>query len=348
MTLSELSYYSRKSLPFIILSGAFFLIFFAIIMLLMRAPVEVAPTTTVLNTTFGPLPAPVFTHKLDYPVGGTYELDNIEGRPISATDSAQVFFIPPKSPRFSYLQNIYTMAKNAGFNTERTPHSLQDTTAVFDDGTQRLSIDITYFNFSYKYSYERSALTFINPQITDETTIKDRAIRYLQQLGKYPPELAAGTQHIVYMRYNTDLKEFEVVKDPQDANVVEVDFFGPDVLEGAGEYPIVSPKYFTSENYVVMSMSGLSPKILKAQIKFFEKDEANTGVYPLKTGDEAWAEFNTGNGTIVSPGGESYPIKIKKMFLGYFEPDTYQPYFQPVYVFLGDNNFAAYVPAVKN
>ena len=102
------------------------------------------------------------------------------------------------------------------FNTERTPHSLQDTTAVFDDGTQRLSIDITYFNFSYKYSYERSALTFINPQITDETTIKDRAIRYLQQLGKYPPELAAGTQHIVYMRYNTDLKEFEVVKDPQE------------------------------------------------------------------------------------------------------------------------------------
>lgn len=348
MTLSELSYYSRKSLPFIILSGAFFLIFFAIIMLLMRAPVEVAPTTTVLNTTFGPLPAPVFTHKLDYPVGGTYELDNIEGRPISATDSAQVFFIPPKSPRFSYLQNIYTMAKNAGFNTERTPHSLQDTTAVFDDGTQRLSIDITYFNFSYKYSYERSALTFINPQITDETTIKDRAIRYLQQLGKYPPELAAGTQHIVYMRYNTDLKEFEVVKDPQDANVVEVDFFGPDVLEGAGEYPIVSPKYFTSENYVVMSMSGLSPKILKAQIKFFEKMRQIRAFIRSKLVTKRGQNLTPETEQLFPPEEKVIQSKSKKMFLGYFEPDTYQPYFQPVYVFLGDNNFAAYVPAVKN
>lgn len=348
MTLTELSYYSRKSLPFIILSAAFFLIFFTIIMVLMRDPVEIASTTSPINTTFGPLPVPVFTHKLDYPIGGTYELDNIEGRPITATESAQVFFIPPKSTRFSYLQNIYTMAKNAGFNTEKTPHSLEDTTAVFDDGLQRLSIDITYFNFSYKYSYERSPLSFLNPQVVDETTIKDRAISYLQQLGKYPPELAQGTQHIVYMRYNTDLKEFEVVKNPQEANVVEVDFFGPDVIGAKDGYPIVSPKYFNSENYVVMSLSGLSPKILKSQIKFFEKDEANTGIYPLKTGDEAWAEFNAGNGTIVSPGGDSYPIKIKKMFLGYFEPDTYQPYFQPVYVFLGDNNFAAYVSAVKN
>ncbi len=348
MTLSELSYYSRKSLPFIILGGVFFIVIFAVVMFLMRPSVPVIEQINALNTTFGPLPPPAFTHKLDYPVGGTYELDNIEGRPISATDSAQVFFIPPKSTRFSYLQNIYTMAKNAGFDTEKTPHLLQDTTAIFDDGTQRLSIDITYFNFSYKYSYERSSLTFVSPQVVDESVIKDRAIRYLQQLGKYPDELAQGTQNIVYMRYNTDLKEFEVVENPKDANVVEVDFFGPDVNGEKEGYPIVSPKYFNSENYVVMSLSSLSPKVLKAQIAFFEKDEANVGVYPLKTGDEAWAEFNAGAGTIVSPGGDSYPIKIKKMFLGYFEPDTYQPYFQPVFVFLGDNNFAAYVPAVKN
>lgn len=348
MTLTELSYYSRKSLPYIILSGAFFLIFFIIIMFSMKKPTETAQNIPALNTTFGPLPAPVFAHKLDYPVGATFELDNIEGKPITATDSAQVFFIPPKSTRFSYSQNIYTMAKNAGFNTEKTPHTLEDTTAVFDDGFARLSIDITYFNFSYKYAYERSPLLFLNPQIVDEPTIKDRAINYLQQLGRYPDELAQGTQHIVYMRYNTDLKEFEVVENPQDANVVEIDFFGPDVIGEKTGYPIVSPKYFNSENYVVMSLSGISPKVLKAQIKFFEKDDSNIGTYSLKSGDEAWAEFIAGSGTIVSPGGNSYPIRIKKMFLGYFEPDTYQPYFQPVYVFLGENNFAAYVPAVRN
>ncbi len=40
-------------------------------------------------------------------------------------------------------------------------------------------------------------------------------------------------------------------------------------------------------------------------------------------------------------------IKIKKMFFAYFDPDIYQSYLQPVYVFLGENNFVGYVPAVS-
>lgn len=341
-------------MPFLILAGAFFLIFFIFIMLLARSTSlfhsgSGSPnSSTSLNTMFGSLPPPIFTHKIGYPTGATFTLDNIEGRPVTATNSAQVFFIPPKSTRFGYIQTIYSMAKNAGFDAEKVSHVLHDTIATFNDGIQKLDIDITYFNFSYKYTYENSPLTFINPQLVDESTIKDRAITYLQQLGRYPPELSLGSQHIVYMRYNTDTQELEVVQNPNQANVVEVDFFRPDITGRLDNYPVVSPKYFTSENYVVMTLNAVSPKIIKAQIKFFDKDEANVGVYPLKSGDDAWAEFNGGKGTLVSPGGTSYPITIKKMFLGYFEPDTYQPYLQPVYVFLGDNNFAAYVPAVKN
>lgn len=35
------------------------------------------------------------------------------------------------------------------------------------------------------------------------------------------------------------------------------------------------------------------------------------------------------------------------MFLGYFDPDVYQEYLQPVYVFIGDDDFVSYVPAVS-
>jgi hypothetical protein len=41
-------------------------------------------------------------------------------------------------------------------------------------------------------------------------------------------------------------------------------------------------------------------------------------------------------------------ITIKKMFLAYYDPDEYQPYLQPVYVFVGDNDFVGYVPAVED
>ena len=41
-------------------------------------------------------------------------------------------------------------------------------------------------------------------------------------------------------------------------------------------------------------------------------------------------------------------VTIKSMKLGYFDPDIYQNYLQPVYVFLGEGDFVGYVPAVKN
>jgi hypothetical protein len=36
------------------------------------------------------------------------------------------------------------------------------------------------------------------------------------------------------------------------------------------------------------------------------------------------------------------------MFLAYYDPDIYQEYLQPVYVFVGEPNFIAYVPAISN
>jgi hypothetical protein len=35
------------------------------------------------------------------------------------------------------------------------------------------------------------------------------------------------------------------------------------------------------------------------------------------------------------------------MSLVYLDPDFYQPYLQPVYLFIGEDNFSAFVPAVS-
>jgi hypothetical protein len=87
-------------------------------------------------------------------------------------------------------------------------------------------------------------------------------------------------------------------------------------------------------------------KILKAQVQFFEKSNEQVGIYPVKTGAQAWADLKAGKGIIISSPNSSKNIVIKKMFFGYFDFDSYQEYLQPVYVFLGDGNFVAYVSAV--
>lgn len=341
MTLTEFSYYFRRALPIIIVGFFSFMLFFFILRLLLLRPGPPAPTT--YSTIFGKLPAIQPSHSIDFPPEMTLELDNIEGRPVTATNSAKVFFIPEKNTRFGYLQNSYLMAKAVGFDTGVTKHTLQDNTnVVFDDGEKKLSVDIRDFNFSYKYNYESHPLLFQATTIPDETTVKGHATDFLRLLGKYPTELSTGTEHVIYLHFNSDGNTLDVVDTSQAANAVEVDFFRPDI-DG---FPIVSPKYFNAQNYVVMVFKGDESKVIKAQIQFFEKDGLGFGIYPLKTGDQAWAELKAKKGFIVSPGGKQYPIIIRQMFLGYYDPDVYQQYLQPVYVFLGDNNFAAYVPAI--
>ncbi len=65
-------------------------------------------------------------------------------------------------------------------------------------------------------------------------------------------------------------------------------------------------------------------------------------------GTEAWSNLKNNKAIIVSAPSDQVNIKIRKVFLGYLDPDVYQEYLQPVYVFLGDDDFVAYVPAIAS
>jgi len=45
---------------------------------------------------------------------------------------------------------------------------------------------------------------------------------------------------------------------------------------------------------------------------------------------------------------EEKDIILKKMFMGYYDPGIYQQYMQPIYVFLGDDDFVVYVSAIED
>ena len=89
-------------------------------------------------------------------------------------------------------------------------------------------------------------------------------------------------------------------------------------------------------------------KVIKSQIKYFDFDKQNFGIYPIKSGDEAFSDLTSGKGIIVSSGKNNNQISINQLLFGYFDPDSIQDYLQPIYIFLGKNGFAAYVSAVRN
>lgn len=343
MTLTEFSYQIRKFGPFAVLGFVLFLIFFAIFQFVFTtARSRKPPSQPVFDIAFGPLDQIEVENNVNYPQDAKFVIDNIEGRPTTTTDSARIYFLPSANTRFGYLQTITLMAQAVGFDTRFVSHELEDAQAIFEDDTKKLSVNIKSFNFEFKTNFEENPSIFDDPDIPAEQAVVETARNFLRRMNRYPDKLAQGPTSVVYLRYDETIEDFEKVETANEANVVEVDFFRPDT-DGL---PMVPPKYFNSQNFVVIVFQKNGNKVIKAQVKFFRKDDETVGKYPIKTGDAAWDELVAGKALIVSSGQNTNNITIREMFLAYLDPATYQRFLQPVYVFLGDNGFVAYVQAV--
>ena len=93
MTLTEVSYYSRKLLPFAIIAFLMFLIFYYAIQVFFLYLESQKPKQIVIRDEFGKIKRPMVPNTF---IGTNYNfsLDTVEGQPINATDSAQIFFLP--------------------------------------------------------------------------------------------------------------------------------------------------------------------------------------------------------------------------------------------------------------
>jgi len=350
MNLTEVSFYIRKFAPFALIGFLVLLVFVYLIKVLIFLIPAQSPSnvvTTYTNPIFGKIKTPELP-SASSSAGFTYKLDTIEGVPVTATTTAQIIFLPPTATRFGYREKIYLMAKAVGFDTENVKHKLEGKVALFLDDKQKMTIDITNFNFTYEYNYKNDPSVFSNLTIPDRQEIERKAVELLKALGRYPDELARGKINIIYFAYNFLSNTLSVTANPEEANVVEVDFYRPDIDGAPAPYPIVSPDYFNSQNHVILLFNDTGFKVLKAQVKFFEKSDTQIGVYPLRSAETAWEELKSGKGYVVSTPGVTRDVIIKKMFLGYLDPEIYLEYLQPVYVFLGDDNYVGYVPAVAS
>ncbi len=343
MSLTEISYYIRRSAPYaIIVILLFFILFYAFkIFFLYLGSQKTVPVTT--NPVFGVIKAPRI-EDAQIPSGQfTYSLDTIEGRPIDATGSAKVFFLPKSTTKFGYTEKIALMAQGFGIDTDAVHYKLDGQQASFVDDKNTLTVDIASFNFAYQYSLAQDLTLFDNVQVPESSKVEQDAKELLQKIDRYPEELAQGKVNIVYLHYEPSTTQITVVPDPNQANMVEADFYRPDI----DQYPMVSAKYFNSQNFVAMVYKEDGFKVVKAQVKMFDTSKEQVGLYPLKTGAAAFEKLKAGEAIFVNV-PQTSNVVIKKMFLGYLDPDVYQEYLQPVFVFLGDNNFTAYVPAVSD
>jgi hypothetical protein len=134
-----------------------------------------------------------------------------------------------------------------------------------------------------------------------------------------------------------------------DSQIVRVNLFRESVSEGDVEYPSVTADGQKSNVWFLISSSGerKRPTVIAGEYHYFPVDWGNYETYPVKSASEAYSELTSGGGYISNLGGAVLGrVKIRKVYLGYYDPDVLGQYFQPVYVFEGDGGFRAYVAAV--
>lgn len=344
MTLTEVSYNLRRLFPFIILGIISILIFFYSLRILFTYLDQKSKETIILNPIFQKIPSPLNT-TASSSAGITFKIDTIEGKPVTATASAKVFFmIPPSNTRFGYKEKIFLAAKTMGIDVDTATYRLLGKNAVFADSTQKLVIDIQNFNFTYEYYFENNPSIFAHVISPNPEDAVSRSINFLQAADIYPQELANGKTHTIFFSYDPTSNTIRPVEKNSGANVVEVDFTRPEI-DGI---PIVSKTFYNSQNYVLMSLlDDGGYKILRSQVKHYNISNEQVGIYPVRTGDEAYKDLQEGNAKVISNPQKNNYVVIHKMFLAYYDSPDYQDYLQPVYVFVGDNDFIAYVPAIS-
>jgi hypothetical protein len=99
---------------------------------------------------------------------------------------------------------------------------------------------------------------------------------------------------------------------------------------------------------VLVSGSSVDQKkIVEVNYTYANVDTELYSTYPIKTTEQAWNDLKSGNYWPASDVSGN-DVAIKNIYLAYFEPVSLTNYLEPIYVFEGDQNFVAYVPAVTD
>jgi hypothetical protein len=140
-----------------------------------------------------------------------------------------------------------------------------------------------------------------------------------------------------------------------DADFVQIDFFRqnieeiePETKEVLASYPFYRPT--PDKGLVRLILSGsdnISERLILFENEYHAIDYTRLSTYPIKTGLQAWEELRNGGGFVTDDSPKTGIIKVRRVFLGYFDGGV-DDHTIPIYVFLGDKNFVAYVAAITD
>ncbi|MCJ7827578.1 hypothetical protein MUP65_00320 [Patescibacteria group bacterium] len=345
--LTEAAYYSRKGLKI----GGLFIV----AVLVLRSSVIL--TTNIIeilkpepkelpNYQYGTrLPAIAFPPQSEVPPL-TFSLETVDGKLPILDELAIVHIIPQRDYSVLTLQEARQKADKYGFTSE--PRQLENITETVyqwrkgEEIASTLTMKVITQTFEYRYEYEKDQNMLNSNLLMNEETAIDQARDALRLGGFYPLDLVGGKKTTILYRYDpSGLKKVYTVVD---ADFIRVNHQRTDI----NELPVLSPNPEKTNVSVLVSKDQKNAAV-EISSNYYPVNEISQATYPLKQSVDAWNELKNGHAFVASLGDNlDGDVHIRQVYLAYYDPNIPQDFLQPIYVFEGDDNFMAYVPALSN
>lgn len=297
-------------------------------------PVEEKP-----DVKFGLLP------RLDFPNGSvstsnfSYSLDTTTGGlpKVGAEPGfeklVKVFFLTQTFATLLSPDRSTSLATRFGILTP--PNILSETKYRFRDKNKTLLIDLDNGNFLY--TKEATISANINPDDENRLTLDFQQL--LSGLGVIKDDLRNGRKKVTLLR--TDGVKLIPANTKSEAQAVQISLWPASI----DKKPIFTGDFNKSlVNAVVSGSANDLDNYLSLSFTYYPVDTSTFATYPLKTAEAAFDDLKSGKGAvIVEPPNPQ--VSLTSVSLGYYLPEKYSPYLQPIYAFEGPG-FVAYVSAI--
>lgn len=340
--LTQVAIGSRKAIRYII----FFIVFLTIGRIALIFSIGIykklfpapppAPTIKYGKLTIIPFPQNAQTAKLNF------TLETPDGNFPQTPTQANVYFMPKSNSNLLALDSAREKVKNMGYLSQEK--AINDSLYEFDSdrypAKMIMNIITENFSISYDLSSDRTPIDS-RPPVAEVAIANFRSI--LSSAGLLPQDLTGPSTHEFFRLVNGQLVSSISLSE---ADFTKVNLYRKDY----NKLPAVTEKAGQGNVWAIISGAGDKQKqIIAAEFHYYKVDEKEFSTYPIKTPETAFSELKDGKAYIANIGTnkEGDNLKIRRIYLAYFDPNAETNFYQPVFVFEGDNNFVAYVPAVS-
>lgn len=291
---------------------------------------------------FGRLPSLNFPTNTDTEKPTSYQLQTGNGAFPAFPDRAKVFLMTKSSPNLLADQRAKEVAANIGFTA--APTVLNDRSyrwSKFSPLEATLTLDIQNYTFNITTNYLTKPELLAQNNLPDEQNATALVKGLISSAGGVGNDIATVSGNVSYLKAIGG--EVTPAVSFSDADFLEVDLNRAAIDK---KWPSFTSNGINGIIHAVVAGSFQDRNnIMEITNNYHKIDYSEVQTYPIRTPDSAWQTLQAGEGYIAQKGTSDTAV-VRKVVLGYFDDAQEQEYYQPIYVFTGDNGFIGYVPAI--